>query len=161
MADDIAWRFIGLERQYDAKVLRRPRQLDRFDEDSPGHVRGLGQPSQRQESWSHVEARRCFDARATTNAAADVKCLTLACAIALLPALGTLFYIARAAPARPVRALLVTGAGCVALGAAVAQLGCPNLALRHLMLAHALAPAIGAALLAYPLHRIFRRLRPL
>lgn len=92
--------------------------------------------------------------------ASDVACLTFATIVSLLPAAGALAWVVRAAPPRPGATLAVVGVGCVALGAFTTQLGCPNLALRHLLVAHALAPVLGAALLWLPLWWGFRRLRP-
>ena len=89
----------------------------------------------------------------------DATCLLLAAIVAALPALGALLYVARAAPPRPVSALVGIGLGCVALGAFTAQLGCTDSALRHLLVSHASAPAIGAALFLAPLWAGFRRLR--
>ncbi|HKJ25116.1 MAG TPA: NrsF family protein [Myxococcota bacterium] len=89
----------------------------------------------------------------------DLRCLVLAFAIALLPMAGALLYVARAAPAHPAVALATVGAGCVALGALTAQIGCTDPAFRHVLVSHALAPAIGAAVLFAPLRLAFRRLR--
>jgi len=89
----------------------------------------------------------------------DARCLSLALGVAALPALGALLYVVRAAPARRAMTLAAVGAGCVALGAFTAQLGCTDTTFRHLMVAHALAPAIGAALFLAPLWLGFRRLR--
>jgi len=66
---------------------------------------------------------------------------------------------AGAAPPWPAATLLGVGAGSVALGAFTTQLGCADLALRHLLVSHALAPAIGSALLIAPLWLAFRRFR--
>lgn len=90
----------------------------------------------------------------------DLACLITACIVALLPAAGALLYVVRAAPARPLGVLMAVGAGCVALGAFTSQLGCTDLALRHLLVSHALAPAIGALLFLTPLWIGFQRLRP-
>lgn len=89
----------------------------------------------------------------------DVACLVLAGIVAALPSLGALAYVARAAPARPVATLWGIGLGCVALGAFTAQLGCGDGSLRHLLMSHALAPAIGSAVFLAPLWFGFRRLR--
>jgi len=89
----------------------------------------------------------------------DARCLSLAFGVAALPALGALLYAVRAAPSHRAMTLAALGAGCVALGAFTAQLGCTDTAFRHLMVSHALAPALGAALFFAPLWLGFRRLR--
>jgi len=90
----------------------------------------------------------------------DLACLVLASIVALLPSLGALVYVVRAAPPRPVPMLWGIGLGCVGLGAFTAQLSCPDPALRHLIVSHALAPAIGSAVFLVPLYLGFRRLHP-
>jgi hypothetical protein len=92
--------------------------------------------------------------------ASDVACLTFALIVSLLPAAGALAYVVRAAPPRPLATLAIVGLGCVALGAFTTQLGCGDLALRHLLVSHALAPGLGAAVLLVPLWLVFRRVRP-
>ena len=89
----------------------------------------------------------------------DMACLTLAAIVAVLPSLGALLYVVRAAPARPLPTLWGVGLGCVALGALTAQIGCMDPAFRHLLVSHALAPAIGSAVFLAPLWLGFRRLR--
>jgi len=89
----------------------------------------------------------------------DMMCLTLAAIVAVLPSLGALLYVVRAAPARPVPTLWGVGLGCVALAAFTVQLGCMDPAFRHLLVSHALAPAIGSAVFLAPLWLGFRRLR--
>lgn len=89
----------------------------------------------------------------------DLTCLTMACLVALLPVAGALLWVARAAPARPGATLLGAAVGCVALGAFTAQLGCADTSWRHLVVAHALAPPIGAAIFTLPLYLGFQRLR--
>jgi len=93
------------------------------------------------------------------SAGSDLRCLVVGLVIALLPSAGALLYVARAAPAHPAVSLATIGAGCVALGAATAQLGCMDPAFRHVLVSHALAPAIGAAVLLAPLRLAFHRLR--
>lgn len=89
--------------------------------------------------------------------AADVHCLAAACLIGLLPALGIVAFAGRAAPFRPRMLAALAAAGAVALGAFVAEAACPYTDPRHVLVAHVLAPAVGAALLTLPLARILRR----
>jgi len=89
----------------------------------------------------------------------DVACLLMASLVAVLPALGALLYVVQAAPQRPMSILLAVGAGSVALGAFTTQLGCPDVAIRHLLVSHGLSPAFGALLFLLPLWLGFRRLR--
>jgi len=89
----------------------------------------------------------------------DAACLSVALVLALLPAAVALRYVARAAPLRPLPTLFGVGFGCVALGALAAQAGCADPALRHLLVSHAAAPVLGAALLLVPLRLGLRRLR--
>jgi len=51
-----------------------------------------------------------------SSLASDAACLSLGLVVAALPALGALLYVARAAPARPVAALVGVGVGCVGCG---------------------------------------------
>ena len=94
------------------------------------------------------------------NLRSDLACLVLASVVALLPSLGALIYVVRAAPPRPVPMLWGIGLGCVGLGAFTAQLSCPDPALRHLLVSHALAPAIGSVVFLVPLWLGYRRLHP-
>lgn len=98
-------------------------------------------------------------AAAPATLRSDVTCLIVAGIVAVLPSLGALLYVVRAAPARPLATLLGVGLGCVALGAFTAQLGCADPALRHLLVGHALAPVLGAAVFLAPLWLGWRRLR--
>jgi hypothetical protein len=90
-------------------------------------------------------------------AAADFHCLAAACLIGLAPALGAVAFAGRAAPLRPRWLVAVAAAGAVALGAVVAEAACPYTDLRHILLAHVLAPAVGAVLLTLPLLAVLRR----
>jgi hypothetical protein len=82
---------------------------------------------------------------------ADLGCLSVAMLVGLLPAVGVVWFAGRAAPFRPVVLVLAAAAGTAALGAIAAQASCPHSDMRHLMVAHALAPAVGALLLTLPL----------
>jgi hypothetical protein len=82
---------------------------------------------------------------------ADLGCLAVAMAVGLLPAVGVVWFAGRAAPFRPVVLVLAAAAGAAALGAIAAQASCPHSEMRHLMAAHALAPAVGVLLLTLPL----------
>lgn len=90
--------------------------------------------------------------------AVDFHCLAAACLIGLAPALGIVAFAARAAPFRPRLLAAVAAAGAAALGALVAEAACPYTDLTHVLVAHVLAPAVGAVLLTLPLLRILRGL---
>jgi len=81
----------------------------------------------------------------------DLACLTVAVLVGLLPAVGVVWFAGRALPFRPVIAVLATAAGTVALGAVTAEASCPHSEMRHLLVAHALAPVFGVLLLTLPL----------
>jgi hypothetical protein len=61
------------------------------------------------------------------------------------------WFAGRASPFRPVIAVLAAAAGAVALGAITAEASCTHSEMRHLLVAHALAPAFGVVLLTLPL----------
>lgn len=82
---------------------------------------------------------------------ADLACLAVAILVGLLPAVGVVWFAGQASPFRPVIAVLAAAAGTAALGAATAQASCPHSEMRHLLVAHALAPAFGVLLLTLPL----------
>jgi hypothetical protein len=88
---------------------------------------------------------------APSSFTADLGCLSVAMLVGLLPAVGVVWFAGRAAPFRPVVLVLAAAAGTAALGAIAAQASCPHSDMRHLMVAHALAPAVGALLLTLPL----------
>ena len=77
---------------------------------------------------------------------ADLACLSVAMLVGLLPAVGVVWFAGRAAPLRPLIPVLAAAAGTAALGAIAAQASCPHSEMRHLMVAHALAPAVGVLL---------------
>jgi hypothetical protein len=87
----------------------------------------------------------------------DLHCLLVASAVALLPALGVVAFAGRAAPHRPLVLAVAAAAGTVALGTVAAQASCPYADLRHLLMGHALAPALGALVLVLPLLVALRR----
>jgi MFS family permease len=89
--------------------------------------------------------------------ATDLPCLLTALAVGLLPALALGWFGGRAAPFRPLAIALAASAGAAALGGSVAQATCPVADAMHLMLGHALVPAIGALALALPLLVAIRR----
>jgi hypothetical protein len=89
--------------------------------------------------------------------AGDLSCLGVACGVALIPAAGVVWFVGRAAPYRPLVAVLAAAAGMAALGAAAAQASCPYADPRHLLVGHVLAPALGAILLTLPLLLALRR----
>jgi hypothetical protein len=89
----------------------------------------------------------------------DLACLTVAMLVGLLPAVGVVWFAARAAPFRPVIVVLAAAAGTAALGAIAAQASCPHSEMRHLLVAHALAPAVGVLLLSLPLLAAMKRFR--
>jgi hypothetical protein len=88
---------------------------------------------------------------------ADMTCLLIACAVALLPAIGVMVMAGRAAPYRSLVLVIAAAAGTAALGAVTTQATCPFGGLRHLMIGHLLAPAVGALLLSLPLLFVLRR----
>jgi hypothetical protein len=71
----------------------------------------------------------------------DLACLSVAILVGLLPAVGV----------RPVILVLAAAAGTAALGAIAAQASCPHSEMRHLMVGHAMAPAVGVLVLILPL----------
>jgi hypothetical protein len=88
----------------------------------------------------------------------DLGCLSVAIAVGLLPALGVVWFAGRASPFRPVIVVLAAAAGAAALGAIAAEMSCPHSDMRHLLVAHALAPAAGVLLLTLPLLVALKRL---
>lgn len=98
---------------------------------------------------------------AAAPAATALRCLTLACAVAALPALSVIGFGAWTRTFRPLVVVLAAAAGTAALGGIAAKTSCPYGDLRHLMLGHLLAPAAGALLLTLPLfftlHRMLTR----
>jgi hypothetical protein len=94
----------------------------------------------------------------TTAAATALRCLTLACAVAALPALSVIGFGAWTRTFRPLVVVLASAAGTAALGGIAAKTSCPYGDLRHLMLGHLLAPAAGALLLTLPLFFTLQRL---
>ncbi len=88
---------------------------------------------------------------------ADLTCLLIACAVAAVPAVGVTMLAGRAAPFRPLVLVIAAAAGTAAWGAVTAQATCPYGGLRHLMVGHLMAPAIGALLLSLPLLFVLRR----
>jgi hypothetical protein len=87
----------------------------------------------------------------------DVGCLSTALAVGLAPALALAWFGGRAAPFRPLAIALAAAAGAAALGGSVAQATCAAEDGIHLLIAHALVPAIGAFVLALPLLVAIRR----
>jgi hypothetical protein len=87
----------------------------------------------------------------------DLSCLAVALVVGLLPALAVAVFAGRAAPHRPLVAVLAAAAGTAALGAVAAQASCPYADPEHLMLGHVLAPVAGAVLLTLPLLLALRR----
>lgn len=88
----------------------------------------------------------------------DLACFSVACLIALPPALGVLTFISRGAPVRPLLAVLTAGTGAVALGALLVHMSCPETSPRHVILSHTLAPMLGGLLLTLPFRAVLRRL---
>jgi len=92
-----------------------------------------------------------------TPYAVDLHCLAVACAVALLPAAGVIWFAGRAAPHRPLVLVLAAAAGTAALGAVTAQASCPG-DYRHLLMGHVLAPAVGTLVLSLPLLIALKRI---
>jgi hypothetical protein len=90
---------------------------------------------------------------------ADFVCLAVAILVGLLPAVAVVWFAGRALPFRPVIAVLAAAAGTAALGAITAEASCPHSEMRHLLVAHALAPAFGVLLLTLPLLLALKRFR--
>ena len=82
---------------------------------------------------------------------ADLACLSVALLVGLLPALGMVWFAGRSVPFRPLILVLAAAAGAASLGAITAHASCPHTEMRHLLVAHALAPAVGVLLLTLPL----------
>lgn len=87
----------------------------------------------------------------------DLACFTVACLLALPPALGILAFVSRGAPYRPLIAVLAAATGAVALGALLVHVSCPESNPRHIILSHALAPLGGALLLTLPFRAALKR----
>ncbi|HEU4431576.1 MAG TPA: NrsF family protein [Myxococcota bacterium] len=83
--------------------------------------------------------------------AGDLACLLLGLAVGIVPALSLAWFGGRAAPFRPLTLALAAAAGAAALGGSVAQACCAVGEPMHLLLGHALVPALGAFALALPL----------
>jgi hypothetical protein len=89
----------------------------------------------------------------------DLACLTVASLVGLFPAVAVVWFAGRALLFRPVIAVLAAAAGTAALGAITAQGSCPHPEMRHLLVAHALAPGFGVLLLTLPLLVALKRFR--
>ena len=87
----------------------------------------------------------------------DAACLATSYLLALPAALAVLAFVARGAATRPGLAALAAASGAVAIGAIALHLTCPYDGLRHVLLAHALAPVSGGLLLGTPLSLAVRR----
>jgi hypothetical protein len=90
---------------------------------------------------------------------ADLACLTVALLVGLLPAVGVVWFAGRSVPFRPLVLVLAAAAGAASLGAITAHASCPHSEMRHLLVAHALAPAVGVLLLTLPLLVALKRFR--
>jgi hypothetical protein len=88
----------------------------------------------------------------------DLRCLAIACVIGAVPALGVVLFVGRAAPFRPVAAVLGAAAGTAALGAVAAEASCPLSDPLHMLLGHVLGPVAGVLILTWPLLAALRRL---
>ena len=89
----------------------------------------------------------------------DLACLTVAMLVGILPALGVVWFAGRTVPFRPLILVLAAAAGTASLGAISAHASCPHSEMRHLLVAHALAPAVGVLLLTLPLLVALKRFR--
>jgi len=89
----------------------------------------------------------------------DFACLSVALLVGLLPALGVVWFAGRTVPFRPLILVLAAAAGTASLGAISAHASCPHSEMQHLLVAHALAPAVGVLLLALPLLVALKRFR--
>jgi hypothetical protein len=97
-------------------------------------------------------------AGAGSPVSSDLRCLTVAVLVGLLPAGGVVWFAGRSAPRRPTLLVLVAAVATAALGAITAYASCSCSDMRHLMVAHALAPAFGALLLTLPILVVLKRL---
>ncbi len=88
----------------------------------------------------------------------DLACFTVACLLALPPALGVLAFVSRGALYRPLITVLVAATGAVALGALLVHVSCPESNPRHIILSHVLAPLGGALLLTLPFRAALKRM---
>jgi len=89
--------------------------------------------------------------------ARELPCVLFSISLALPAALFATYLAASAAPIHSVRTAILTGAGGTALGMVAAHLTCRTPGAWHTVLTHALAPLIGALLLAAPLALMLRR----
>ncbi|MCP3985038.1 MAG: DUF1109 domain-containing protein [bacterium] len=89
---------------------------------------------------------------------ADLDCLAVALVVGIFPGLGVVAFAGRAAAFRPVVLVVAAAASAAALGTIVAQASCPMVNLRHLLMGHALAPAVGVLVLSVPLLVALRRI---
>jgi hypothetical protein len=81
----------------------------------------------------------------------------MALTLALPAAVVGLAFVLRGAPARPLACLAAAAAGAAALGGFATHVTCMQFDPTHLILGHALVPAIGALLLALPVWALCRR----
>lgn len=89
----------------------------------------------------------------------DAMCFRHAVLSTFLPAGVILSFMVRGWTSRPVRAALIALLGSGALGAALVHLNCGFLLPEHVLIGHLSVPVVLAALGAYPLAIILRRLR--
>lgn len=89
----------------------------------------------------------------------DLRCIAVALLVGLVPAVGVIWFSGRAEPRTPTRPVLAAATGAAALGAITAYACCPHCDVRHLLVAHSLAPAFGALVLTPPLLGALKRLR--
>ncbi len=88
--------------------------------------------------------------------ASDMICLGWSGLIALIPGVAAVAYVARAFPTHRGWILAAGAAGATALGAIIVHLSCPYMGFRHLLFAHALAPAIVAIVVTIPMLAVMR-----
>ncbi len=97
------------------------------------------------------------DATAGVSALQHLRCLAVACAVGLVPALGLMRFAGRAWPYRPLAVAVAAAAGAAAMGAVSTQATCRADGAVHLVLGHVLAPGLAVLLLTLPLLFALRR----
>jgi hypothetical protein len=118
-----------------------------------GIVLALGAPA------AVLLADPAAEAGPTFSLARDARCVANCLVFGFLPALTALGLAARGVSWHARRAAMAAGAGALALGGIAVQLACTgDPGLRHLLVAHASAPVLGA-LAALPAARLLARRR--
>lgn len=97
--------------------------------------------------------------RGAAEWSSSAACIRHAAALAFLPALAALLFLARGYAGRPVLSAALGVTGTVALGAVVVHVSCRAGGGLHMLLGHALAPLLLGFLVAAPIGLVIRRWR--